>query len=442
MNPEEAFLADILENPEDDAPRLVYADWLDEHGEGERAEFIRTQIELARLGEDHPRRAELAAVEEVLLRDYGEAWLGPLAEFVSEPTFRRGFVESANVGVRQFLSNGTLLFSLTPLRHVKLLRLTQAHITPAELAACPHLARLRGLDLQGSMVGDEVLAELLASPHLVNVEELQLRNTQAGPRALAALRTGGLKRLKVLNLSSCALRAGLHELTADTPPFRLEVLALSDNALDNDQVRELGAWPGLASVRELDLGYNLLRVPGGQALAAAPFVGSLRTLDVHGCAIGAGGMRALCESPGLAGLTTLRLGGNTIGRKGVEALVGSASLANLCGLYLNTNNIGDHGARLLAGWPGLAGHPVLQLRNNAISPAGAVALLTSPHLGELTELDLGDNPIGDEAVQALVSCPRLGGLVRLGLGNCGIGSGWLGALARRFAGVRNFSLYA
>ena len=36
----------ILECPEDDAPRLIYSDWLEENGEEERAKFIRVQIEL------------------------------------------------------------------------------------------------------------------------------------------------------------------------------------------------------------------------------------------------------------------------------------------------------------------------------------------------------------------------------------------------------------
>ena len=36
--------AAILADPFDDAPRLVYADWLEESGESEQAEFIRTQI--------------------------------------------------------------------------------------------------------------------------------------------------------------------------------------------------------------------------------------------------------------------------------------------------------------------------------------------------------------------------------------------------------------
>lgn len=45
------FLLDIIENPADDTPRLVYADWLEDHGEPERAEFIRLQVELAHLEE-------------------------------------------------------------------------------------------------------------------------------------------------------------------------------------------------------------------------------------------------------------------------------------------------------------------------------------------------------------------------------------------------------
>lgn len=39
-------LVDILGSGEDDTPRLIYADWLQDHGEPERAEFIRVQVEL------------------------------------------------------------------------------------------------------------------------------------------------------------------------------------------------------------------------------------------------------------------------------------------------------------------------------------------------------------------------------------------------------------
>ncbi len=45
----DCLLSAILESPADDLPRLVCADWLEENGEPERAEFIRVQIEIVRL---------------------------------------------------------------------------------------------------------------------------------------------------------------------------------------------------------------------------------------------------------------------------------------------------------------------------------------------------------------------------------------------------------
>ncbi|MCI0701325.1 MAG: TIGR02996 domain-containing protein [Planctomycetia bacterium] len=41
MSDEAAFLRAIQANPADSTAKLVYADWLDEHGEQERAEYVR-----------------------------------------------------------------------------------------------------------------------------------------------------------------------------------------------------------------------------------------------------------------------------------------------------------------------------------------------------------------------------------------------------------------
>ena len=49
MFDEMTFYAAIAANPEDDMPRLLFADWLDERGNEEsstRAEFIRLQCAL------------------------------------------------------------------------------------------------------------------------------------------------------------------------------------------------------------------------------------------------------------------------------------------------------------------------------------------------------------------------------------------------------------
>lgn len=41
---ERAFLDDIIQNPGDDTPRLILADWLSENGQEDRAEFIRMML--------------------------------------------------------------------------------------------------------------------------------------------------------------------------------------------------------------------------------------------------------------------------------------------------------------------------------------------------------------------------------------------------------------
>src|SRR5262245_55430096 len=67
MNMEKAFLQAILDSPDDDAPRLVLADWLEEQGHSERAELIRVQCRLAALDEDDQAREALHEREQQLL---------------------------------------------------------------------------------------------------------------------------------------------------------------------------------------------------------------------------------------------------------------------------------------------------------------------------------------------------------------------------------------
>lgn len=43
-NPQQALLQTIFDKPDDDVARLVYADWLEEHDQAERAKFIRLQV--------------------------------------------------------------------------------------------------------------------------------------------------------------------------------------------------------------------------------------------------------------------------------------------------------------------------------------------------------------------------------------------------------------
>jgi uncharacterized protein (TIGR02996 family) len=62
-----SFLEAIRADPDDDTPRLVFADWLDENKQPDRAALIRTQIERDRLAADDDRQSDLQARELRLL---------------------------------------------------------------------------------------------------------------------------------------------------------------------------------------------------------------------------------------------------------------------------------------------------------------------------------------------------------------------------------------
>src|SRR3954452_8559701 len=92
MNRDEGFLEAILEIPDDDTPRLAYADWLEGRGDP-RGEFIRVQIDLERLPPNDPGRETLEQRERAISDKYAREWAEPLRHLITEWTFRRGFIE-------------------------------------------------------------------------------------------------------------------------------------------------------------------------------------------------------------------------------------------------------------------------------------------------------------------------------------------------------------
>src|SRR5215208_1611384 len=80
MTDGDALYRAILDAPDDDAPRLVWADWLDEHGEADRAAFVRCQCEWTRLVPGHPRYGELLAAWQALEERHRDRWTAGLGE--------------------------------------------------------------------------------------------------------------------------------------------------------------------------------------------------------------------------------------------------------------------------------------------------------------------------------------------------------------------------
>ncbi len=74
MTQDDAFLRAIIESPNDEGLRLIYADFLEERGDP-RAQLIRVLVALAHLPARHPRRPELAARERDILQRHTGSWL-------------------------------------------------------------------------------------------------------------------------------------------------------------------------------------------------------------------------------------------------------------------------------------------------------------------------------------------------------------------------------
>lgn len=75
MDPvEQSFLSRIIESPEDDSLRLMYADWLDEQN-SLHGEFIRLQLQREAFDSWDPEFLELTARSERLHALHGNEWV-------------------------------------------------------------------------------------------------------------------------------------------------------------------------------------------------------------------------------------------------------------------------------------------------------------------------------------------------------------------------------
>lgn len=105
--------AEIVANPDDDEPRLVYADWLEENGLADQAKFIRRHIQLSHdprqdieltLEEHLQRPGHIErSIKEQLCHEQRKSW-----SHIPEITgldFDRGFVSLLAITTRQFIKH-------------------------------------------------------------------------------------------------------------------------------------------------------------------------------------------------------------------------------------------------------------------------------------------------------------------------------------------------
>jgi uncharacterized protein (TIGR02996 family) len=429
MGEANGFLRAMVDAPDDDALRLVYADWLDDHGDPDRAELIRLQCGP---GCDDPAATRRA---DDLLRAHRAEWEEPFQAVGAEARFCRGFPYFLEADLRRLAENVALL-GLAPEWHLILTRGGDNPDAPqveacARLGTAPCADRIRGLHFAWAWWAPSELAAVL---------------TPAVARAVRELRFGDVQPRGALETLDLVLRV---------PGLRLHVLGVwggdSCEGMGDDGCRVIADAPQLASLRGLELRSNEIGPDGAAALAASPHVRGLTDLDLGGGSytpnrIGPDGARRLARSDNFGRLESLDLVCNSIGDDGLTALAESPQLPALHSLNVPDNGVTDDGLRALArssGLPALTWLNVCATLQGGITAAGVRELVGSPRMARLTGLKLAGNRIGDAGAAALAAAPAVGRLREFHVGDCGIGRDGLVRMLESpyLAGAREFALY-
>ncbi len=409
MSTLDALRQAVLANPDDDLPRLVFADYLEENGDGERAAFIRAQVELAKAPEYEPFA--------VLCKTRNQEWVSgwPRGRELPQLTtngsvrwsglpFRRGFgcaVDCSQLPALQQTIPPLLMQEPIGELHLGTATLDQWR----EFATSLWLTRIRSLALTGISSPNEPLRCLRESPYTTGITSLRLETTNfpSIPIILEDLFAAPLGK----QLTSLSMRHGYGSVDetlegiAQNGPVSLTEFDLYHMGFGPTAARTF-ADTGLAKQTEiLRLNGNALTTNGLSILATA--VERLRVLDLTKTTLNAAATGVLANTPAFAPLRKLVVDGNPLGTDGIKSLARSPHLAGLRSLGLANTHCDNAAVRYLTRgtcWPNLV---ELDLRNNPISDTGAKHLLTARPAPDLTSLVLPTRNLTDDMRAELVA---------------------------------------
>jgi uncharacterized protein (TIGR02996 family) len=241
-----ALLAAIVAQPEEDTPRLVYADWLQEHGDEEQAQFIRESLQIEWLAdyEDEARERMVRRLQASEMSK-GRLWLKPFEIVRAELIYDRGMVEGV-VYARfdDFCIEADTLFAHVPVRDLTIHNFMSpthdARDAFLKLAEMPALLALRALRLSnGQFPAFGSWESFITSPHLANLRVLSIQDAGLTDADMGCFeQCEYLTNLEELGLSGNHLTAAGALTLLQSPRLpNLERLGLAYNAIVENRSR-------------------------------------------------------------------------------------------------------------------------------------------------------------------------------------------------------------
>lgn len=367
--------AEIVERPDDDELRLVYADYLEERGAAPTADLIRAQLELAATDRGDPRWWSLQAVAVRALWAHQQSERGAASHTFGT---RRGLIGELVMPVDVFVESGPALCREHPIEALHLTGDTAERA--GELLEMPEVRRLRELRLEG--LPASLVWRLVSSGRFARLHTLEIRACRLG-------HDGGMALLSVL-------------------PPGLEVLELSSAGIASDVAVAASRLP----LRELGMSGDQL---GDPRLDLSP---TLRRLTFDGNSVN-GDLHNIFRNTSTAGLVELGVASNGIGDASLGLFVQQCDLRSLERLDLRANRQ-DPGSVLGLRMLGLLEQLVeLDLSDNELGDQGTFELIAARE-PRLRFLDVSDNQLTDAGLDALLAAPVIDQLVYLGVDNYGI----------------------
>lgn len=336
MTESDALRRAVIADPDDDMPRLVYADWLEEHGQSERAAFIRAQMEAVRAEPFSQQAREAETRANRLLDSHRYAWTRHLdGQCVEQPRFRRGFIEHVSVEPITFVATASRFLNSEPITALRIKRPENLGewISLTPLLELPQLRRIRTLEFACRRFDFDEYTAILGSPNLERIQRLSFRGMPIQPSWLAELFSSeAFPELAELDLAGITnLGPGLMRALNQGSRRVFRALDISEVMLNSDQLQQVLGSPSLQEVEDLRLGY-CGRGEGGPlshldiGWGVLPLA-TLKILDLAGQRLGDDAVRALSSQPEARELRWLGLANNELTGDSISYLCESKHLA-------------------------------------------------------------------------------------------------------------------